>query len=45
MYEAKKDGKTKMSTEHESCFYTKEIRAQMRKAGFKLYKNGKIFKE
>ena len=45
MYEIKKDGVLKMSTESEKCIYTKEIRAQIRRAGFKIYKDGKIFKE
>ena len=45
MYEIKKDGVLKMSTESENCIYNKEIRAQLRKAGFKIYKDGKIFKE
>lgn len=45
MYEVKKDGMLKMSTESEKCIYTKEVRAQLRKAGFKIYKDGKIFKE
>ncbi len=45
MYEVKKDGVLKMSTEKEECLYTKEIRAQMRKAGFKIYKDGKIWRE
>ena len=45
MYEIKKDGVLKMSTESEKCIYNKEIRAQLRKAGFKIYKDGKIFKE
>lgn len=45
MYEVKKDGVLKMSTSDEKCIYTKEIRAQMRKAGFKVYKDGKILKE
>ena len=45
MYEIKKDGVLKMSTENENCIYTKEIRAQIRRAGFKIYKDGKIFKE
>lgn len=45
MYEIKKDGVLKMSTEDEKAIYTKEIRAQIRRAGFKIYKDGKIFKE
>lgn len=45
MYEVKKDGVLKMSTNDEKCLYTKEVRAQMRKAGFKIYKDGKIYKE
>lgn len=45
MYEFKKYGVLKMSTNDEKCIYTKEVRAQMRKSGFKIYKNGKIYKE
>ena len=45
MYAIKKDGVLKMSTEHIECLYDKNIRAQMRKAGYKIYKDGKIFKE
>lgn len=45
MYEVKKDGVLKMSTKDEKCLYSKEIRAQIRKSGFKIYKDGKIYKE
>lgn len=45
MYEIKKGGVLKMSTENIKCLYDKNIRAQMRKAGYKIYKDGKIFKE
>lgn len=45
MYEIKKDGVLKMSTNDEKCLYDKNIRAQMRKSGYKIYKDGKIYKE
>lgn len=44
-FEIKKDGALKMSTEQITCLYDKNIRAQMRKSGYKIYKDGKIFKE
>ena len=41
-----RDGKfIKMSTEHEECIYDKQTRAQIRKAGLKIYKDGKLWKE
>ena len=41
-----KDGKIiKMQTEHEECIYDKKTRAQIRKAGLKIYKDGKLWKE
>lgn len=45
IYEVKKDGVLKMSTTSIEAFYTKDIREKMRKSGYKLYENGKIFKE
>jgi len=41
-----KDGKViKMQTEQEECMYDKKTRAQIRKAGLKIYKDGKLWKE
>ena len=41
-----KDGKIiKMQTEHEECIYDKKTRVQIRKAGLKIYKDGKLWKE
>ena len=44
-FEVKQDGIVKMSTEHEECMYDKHTRAQIRKAGLKIYKDGKLWKE
>ncbi len=44
-FEIKKDGIVKMSTENEKALYDKNTRAQIRKSGHKIYKDGKIFKE
>lgn len=45
MYEVLKGDVLKMSTEKAKCVYAKEIRAQIRKAGLKIYKDGKVWKE
>lgn len=39
-----RDGKTVMQTKHKSCMYTPQVRKQMRKAGYKLYLDGKLTK-
>lgn len=44
-FEVRRDGKTLMSTRHKEAVYDKRTRASMRKAGYKLYLNGKPFKE
>ena len=44
-FEVKKDGKTKMQTDEESSIPDRETREQMRRAGYKLYLDGKIYKE
>lgn len=44
-FEVKKDGVLKMHTEHEDCIPDAKTRAQLRKAGYKLYLDGKLFKE
>jgi len=45
LFEVKKDGKVYMSTKSEKCIPDKETRKQMRAAGYKLYKDGKVFKD
>lgn len=45
LFEVKKDGVVKFSTTDESCVPDKETRKQMREAGYKLYKDGKVFKD
>lgn len=45
LFEVKRDGVTKYKTEYPSCYPDKERRDQLRKAGFKLYLGGKIYKE
>lgn len=41
-----KDGKiVKMQTEQEECIYDKQTRNQIRKAGLKIYKDGKLWKD
>lgn len=44
-FEVKKDGVVKMSTDEEACIPDKETRDCMRRAGYKLYLGGKIYKE
>ena len=43
--EVKKDGKIVMQTIEGSCIPDKETREHMRRAGYKLYLDGKIYKE
>lgn len=41
-----RDGKIiKMQTEQEECIYDKQTRNQIRKAGLKIYKDGKLWKD
>lgn len=40
-YEVRKDGRTYMSTEHDSCRYPPEIEASMQAAGYDIYIDGK----
>ena len=42
-YEVFKDGKKYFSTEHDSCFYPDDIIKNMISAGYKIYKEGKIY--
>ena len=44
-FEVKKDGMVVMQTIEENCIPDKETRAAMRIAGYKLYLDGKIYKE
>lgn len=44
-YEVRQNGVLKMSTNDKAAFYTKLTRAQMRKAGYELFKDGKLFTE
>ena len=44
-FEVKKNNKTVMQTIEESCIPDKEERESMRRAGYKLYLDGKIYKE
>ena len=44
-FEVKLNSITKFSTTYESCIPDKETRAAMRKAGYKLFKDGKVYKE
>lgn len=44
-FEVKKDGVVKMHTDEEACIPDKAIRDCMRRAGYKLYLGGKIYKE
>lgn len=37
------DGKTVMDTEDESCIYDAETIAGMKTAGYKAYKNGRVY--
>ena len=44
-FEVKKGDKTVMQTIEKNCIPDKETRAAMRIAGYKLYLDGKIYKE
>lgn len=45
LLEVKRDGVTKFKTEYPSCYPDRERRDELRKAGFKLYLGGKMFRE
>lgn len=45
LFEVKRDGVTKFKTEYPSCYPDRERRDELRKAGFKLYLGGKMFRE
>ena len=42
-WEVHRDGKVMLRTDDDSCFYPEETIKQMIAAGFKIYKNGKIY--
>ena len=44
-FEVKKDGKVVMQTIEENCIPDKDTRDSMRRAGYKLYLDGKTYKE
>ena len=45
IFEVKKNNKTVMQTIEENCIPDKGTRDDMRRAGYKLYLDGKIYKE
>lgn len=44
LFEVKKDGKTFYYTEHEECIPEKDDLKYMKKAGYKVYYKGKVWK-
>ena len=45
LFEVKRNGVTLASTIYPACYPTKERRDELRKAGYKLYLGGKVYKE
>ena len=45
VFEVRRDGKVLAQTEYPSCYPDRERRDQLRKAGYKLYLGGKLFRE
>ena len=43
-WEVHRDGKLMLRTDDDNCFYSEEVIKQMIAAGYKIYKNGKIYK-
>ena len=43
--EIRKDGRTVWWTEHESCLPSMEKRKSLKAAGYKIYKDGKLWRE
>lgn len=43
-FEVRRNDKIVMQTSQDSCVPNKEFRDRLRKSGYKLYKDGKIFK-
>lgn len=44
-FEVRRDKQVMACTEHEQCVPSKERRAELRKAGYKLYLDGKVWNE
>ena len=44
-FEVKRDGVALASTIYPACYPNRERRDQLRKAGYKLYLGGKVYKE
>lgn len=45
LFEVRRDGNTLAQTEYPECYPDRERRDQLRKAGYKLYLGGKVFRE
>ena len=45
IWEIRKDKKVVVASNIEKCGYDKKTLASMKKAGYVLYKNGKVYKE
>lgn len=45
LFEIKRDGILMYQTEYPSCYPDRERRDQLRKAGYKLYLGGKMYRE
>lgn len=45
LLEIRKDGKTFMETEYKECIPTNEVLKSIKSAGYKIYLNGKVWKE
>ncbi|MCD8147514.1 MAG: hypothetical protein LUD84_09620 [Clostridiales bacterium] len=43
-FEIKLNGKTMMQTEDENCIYDAKTIAEMAKAGYKAYLNGRVYR-
>lgn len=45
LLEVKKDGRTFMATEYEECIPSNNVLKSIKNAGYKVYLNGKVWKE
>lgn len=45
VFEVRRDGKVLAQTEYPSCYPDRARRDELRKAGYKLYLGGKVFRE
>lgn len=45
IFEVRRNGNVLSQTEYPSCYPSRERRDQLRKAGYKLYLGGKVFRE